>query len=85
MSDKKVEAIGHRLGVNFDVVPLPIWVQAVNIETEHRDLIGGSLIKAAKIALAHLQEFPDYYQRLIRMEKAAERYWKGKDKPTVVL
>ena len=29
----------------------------------------------AKIALAHLNEFPDYYTRLERMEGEAEAYW----------
>ncbi|HEX2695466.1 MAG TPA: DUF5661 family protein, partial [Acidobacteriota bacterium] len=29
-----------------------------------------------KIALAHLAEFPDYYTRLDKLEKAAEKYWK---------
>ena len=30
-----------------------------------------------KIALAHLNEFPDYYQRLARMEEEARAYWLG--------
>lgn len=29
----------------------------------------------AKIALAHLNEFPDYYTRLERMEEEAKRDW----------
>lgn len=29
----------------------------------------------AKIALAHLNEFPDYYTRLERMEEQAKRDW----------
>jgi hypothetical protein len=28
-----------------------------------------------KIALAHMKEFPDYYERLKRMEAEAERDW----------
>jgi hypothetical protein len=31
-----------------------------------------------KIALAHMKEFPDYYERLERMEKEAEREWAEK-------
>jgi len=31
-----------------------------------------------KIALAHLNEFADYYTRLDNMEKEAEEYWKNK-------
>jgi hypothetical protein len=33
-------------------------------------------ILTAKIALAHLSEFPDYYTRLNKLEKEAEDYWK---------
>jgi hypothetical protein len=38
----------------------------------------------AKIALAHLNEFPDYYTRLERMEKAAKQDWaeRSANKPT---
>jgi hypothetical protein len=32
----------------------------------------------AKIARAHLNEFPDYYTRLARMEAEAERYWNSR-------
>jgi hypothetical protein len=28
-----------------------------------------------KITLAHMKEFPDYYERLERMEADADRYW----------
>jgi hypothetical protein len=31
-----------------------------------------------KIALAHLREFPDYYQRLDKLESAAEKYWENR-------
>jgi hypothetical protein len=30
---------------------------------------------ALQIALDHLEEYPDYYTRLARMEKTAEKYW----------
>ena len=29
----------------------------------------------AKIALAHLNEFPDYYTRLAKMEAEADAFW----------
>jgi hypothetical protein len=32
-----------------------------------------------KIARAHLNEFPDYYTRLTKMEAEAERYWSQHD------
>jgi hypothetical protein len=33
----------------------------------------------AKIALAHLHEFPDYYSRLGKMEAEAEAKWTAQD------
>jgi len=32
----------------------------------------------AKIARAHLNEFPDYYTRLAVMESEAEAYWEAR-------
>jgi hypothetical protein len=44
------------------------------------------ILKTAQIALAHIAEYPDYYQRLNRMEKSAEKYWeKQGTKPSVFL
>ena len=34
----------------------------------------------AKIARAHLNEFPDYYSRLAVMEAEAEAYWESQGK-----
>jgi hypothetical protein len=33
----------------------------------------------AKIARAHLNEFPDYYSRLVVMEAEAKAYWAAHD------
>jgi len=33
-----------------------------------------------KIALAHLNEFPDYYDRLEKMEKETDKFWGKKDR-----
>ena len=40
--------------------------------------IGDDPIITGKIALAHMKEFPDYYERLERMESEAERDWAEK-------
>jgi hypothetical protein len=42
----------------------------MNVECEHRDVTGGRLLPTAQIALAHLRERPDYYRRLVKLEKA---------------
>jgi hypothetical protein len=43
------------------------------------------LYTTSLIALAHLTEFPDYYQRLKKMESKAEAYWENKEKPSIFL
>jgi hypothetical protein len=34
-------------------------------------------VVTSKIAWAQLKEFPDYYTRLAKMEKEAEKYWEN--------
>jgi hypothetical protein len=62
-----------------------VFEYAINVELEHGTRFGektnvtnNNLDTTIKIVMAHLQEFPDYYQRLKRMEKEAEKYWKAK-------
>ena len=53
----------------------------MDVEFEHgardpqTDVTGDDPIATGKIALAHMKEFPDYYERLERMEAEAERDW----------
>jgi len=35
-------------------------------------------LMTGKIALAHLNEFPDYYDRLLQLEKEADEFWAKK-------
>jgi hypothetical protein len=50
----------------------------MDVELEHgtadpqTNVTGDDLIMKAKIAPAHLNEFPDYYTRLAKMEAEAE-------------
>lgn len=57
-------------------------VQAgMNVELEHGtrfpdlDVTGDDPVITVKIALAHLREFPDYYERLDVMEREADAAW----------
>jgi hypothetical protein len=43
----------------------------------HTDVTHNDPLLTGKIALAHLNEYPDYYTRLEKMEEEAERYHKG--------
>lgn len=55
--------------------------RGMDVELEHGtrfpdlNVTGDDPIKTAKIALAHLREFPDYYDRLEAMEREAEVAW----------
>lgn len=83
ISDKKVRSIKKKLGVNVNLKTLK---KGINVELEHgsgdkrTNVINNNELLAAKIALAHLVEYPDYYKRLSKMEKQAEKYWKNKTK-----
>ena len=74
--------IGKDLGLSWRKVNLAQFHRGLNVELEHgtRNLVTNvtddDAILTARIALAHLAEFPDYYTRLDKMEKAAEKYWK---------
>lgn len=45
---------------------------------EHRDVLKGNYEKAFLTTLAHLDELPDYYERLFKMVAEGKKYWKSK-------
>ena len=55
----------------------------MNVELEHGtrfpdlDVTGDDPVITVKIALAHLREFPDYYERLAVMEREATGFGRG--------
>jgi len=58
----------------------------MDVELEHgtRDSLtnvtNDDEVMTGKIALAHLNEFPDYYDRLEKMEREAEALWGKEEK-----
>ena len=73
--------IGEAIGVDWKVIPLEEFQMGLGVELEHgahdaaTDVTGDDPIITGKIALAHLNEFPDYYTRLRKMEDEAEKEW----------
>ena len=65
---KQASVIGNRLNLDWQQVDLKEFHMGLNVELEHTDVTKGDLIITAKIALAHLDELPDYYTRLKKME-----------------
>jgi hypothetical protein len=92
MSEKKhftaeqAKKIGERLGVTWKDFDVEQFRMGMDVELEHgtRDadtnVTNDDALTTGKIALAHLREFPDYYDRLEEMEETAEKYWEEKNK-----
>jgi hypothetical protein len=80
-SSDEAKQIGDSLGVDWDQVDLEQFRMGLLVELEHgtRDpetnVTDDDVSLTAKIALAHLSEFPDYYTRLAKMEAEADAYW----------
>lgn len=59
-------------------IPFDEWMYALNVELEHgttdkyTDVTGDNLLKTARIALAHIREYPNYYKGLKAMEAELE-------------
>ena len=57
------------LNVSFEKFPLADFLRGINIELEHgtvspkTNVTNDDLIVTAKVALAHLNEFPNYYNK----------------------
>ena len=72
--------VGARIGIDWGSAPFDVeqFRSGMDVELEHgvHDLITNVTdddpIVTGKIALAHLNEFPDYYTRLEKMEAEAE-------------
>ena len=78
--------LAKRLKIDLDNVPLDDIYRGTIIELEHGkikklDVIHGNVLIAMKIALAHIEEYPDYYKRLKQMEKKAHSYWSKQKRP----
>lgn len=81
-TSKEAKRIGESLGINWQNFDVEQFRMGMDVELEHglRDpktnVSNDEPIITGKIALAHLNEFPDYYTRLDKMEKEAEAFWK---------
>ena len=80
-TDAEAQEIGEDLGVTWDRFSVEQLRRGMDIELEHglRDpatnVTNDDPLTTGKIALAHLNEFPDYYDRLEKLEKEADAFW----------
>ena len=83
-STEEAKKIGESLGTDWSKFDVEQFRVGMDVELEHglRDsntnVTDDNPLTTGKIALAHLNEFPDYYTRLEKMEKEGESYWQNK-------
>lgn len=86
ITEEEARGVGERLGLRWDRFDVDQFRRGMEVELEHgshdphTNVTGDDLLMTGKIALAHLNEFPDYYDRLEKMEEEAERYWEARGK-----
>jgi hypothetical protein len=86
MSRKSFDAgearrIGEQIGIDWSSAPFDLdeFRAGMDVELEHgahdlaTNVTDDDAVVTGKIALAHLNEFPDYYVRLEKMEAEARR------------
>ena len=64
VSTSEARKIGNRLDINWKKVNVKEFRRGLEVEWEHKKVLGGDIKKVAEVALAHLKEYPDYYTRL---------------------
>ncbi len=80
-TEEEAKAIGGSLGIDWSRFDVEQFRMGMDVELEHgtRDpltnVTDDDPLITGKIALAHLNEFPDYYTRLEEMEEEAERFY----------
>ena len=66
---KDILDVANQLNIDFSKFSLSDFITGINIELEHglvdelTNVTNNDLLKTAKIALAHLNEFPAYYNK----------------------
>jgi hypothetical protein len=84
-SDAKAREIGDRIGIDWATSRFDVeqFRMGLGVELEHgrhdpdTNVTDDDELVTGKIARAHLNEFPDYYTRLAKMEAEAEEYWQS--------
>ncbi|MDP3057103.1 MAG: DUF5661 family protein [bacterium] len=79
---EEAKTIGESFGIKWDKYNVEQFRMGLDVELEHglvdpkTNVTDDDPIITGKIALAHLNEFSDYYTRLEKLEKEADEYWK---------
>lgn len=82
-TSEEAKRVGETLGIDWTKFDVEQFRMGMDVELEHgtvdpnTNVTDDDEIMTGKIALAHLNEFPDYYTRLEKMEKEGEKYWEN--------
>ena len=74
---EEAKILGEEVGIDFSEYSLEEFRMGLTVELEHgsadpeTNVTNDDEVMTAKITWAHLKEIPDYYTRLIKMEKEA--------------
>jgi len=82
-TEDEARTAGERIGIEWSTSRFDVeqFRMGMDVELEHgthdldTNVTDDDVDTTAKIARAHLNEFPDYYTRLAVMESEAEAYW----------
>jgi hypothetical protein len=80
---EQARSYGEEVGIDWSTSPFDVeeFRSGMDVELEHglhddeTNVTGDDPHITARIAWAHLKEFPDYYTRLERIEEEAHAYW----------
>ena len=84
-SAEEARRVGEQIGIDWANAPFDVeqFRMGMDVELEHglhdpaTNVTDSDPVITGKIALAHLNEFPDYYTRLARMEAEGEAALRG--------
>ncbi len=77
-SADEAKKIGEKIGIDWTKFDVEQFRRGMDVELEHgaedanTNVTDDNPLITGKIALAHLNELPDYYTRLDKMEKEGE-------------
>lgn len=80
-TDEEAKSVGESLGINWSEFDVDQFRRGMDVELEHGTISPNTNVTnddptmTGKIALAHLNEFADYYDRLDKLEKEADEFW----------
>jgi hypothetical protein len=80
-TSEEARNVGEQIGIDWATAPFDVeqFRSGMDVELEHglhdssTNVTDDDAVTTGKIALAHLNEFADYYTRLAKMEAEAER------------